>query len=333
MLVDTHTHLYPRRYIERLKSEGGAPRVLVSKGAELLDIFPFSGGAGQAITDQFESVQAKLAFMDQNGIAISMVSVGNPWVDSMAPEEGVRWASSLNAELEEVCMKGQGRLFGLGILPVRDIQASLEELDHVAGLPHLRGVVLSTQPANGHIDNPAFGPLWQKAAALGLPIVLHPHYTVGGSTLEGFGAILHLTYGFTFETTLAVSRLILSGVLEKHPDLQLVAVHAGGALPFLIGRLDNFSRSANLPIPPSEYLRRLYFDGVVYHSSALKCTLDIVGADRLMFGSDHPFGQPDPNSWCRLLDELRLPSGESDLIKHGSASRLFQLPQADVMKG
>ncbi len=316
-LIDVHSHIYPRRYIERLKAEGRAPRVVVREGKEYLDIFTNAGGAGQPMTDQFESVQAKLAFMDRYDIAASVLSVGNPWVDFMPAAESVRWASELNEDLEAVCAVSRGRLYGLGILPIRDVAAALAELDRIAALPHLRGAVVSAKPGEGTIDDPAFEPLWAKAAAMNLPLVIHPHFTVGGEDLAGHGPILHLTYGFTFETTLAISRMILSGVLDRHPTLQLIAVHAGGALPFLAGRLDNFSRFASLQRRPSEYLREIYFDAVVYHKAALQCAVDTVGADRLMFGSDHPFGAPDPDQWRTFARELPLDGA--------TAARLFRL--------
>lgn len=133
---------------------------------------------------------------------------------------------------------------------------------------------------------------------LGLTIFLHPHYGVGNEHYHNYGHALFLALGFTFETTVAVSQLVLSGMLDRVPELKLLLAHSGGTLPFLAGRLDScvahdLAISARLLHPPSHYLKRFYYDAIAYHTPALQCLIDFVGVDRVVFGTDNPFFPPN----------------------------------------
>lgn len=325
MLIDIHTHIYPRSLIERLKREPVPPRVICKSGVEHLDIFINSGESTQPITDSFESVSAKLAFMDQHGIAASILSIGNPWVDFMESSEAVQWAAALNEELETICARHPGRLYAFGVLPLQDPSGAVRELERIQRSPHLYGAVVSAKPAGGYIDDPALEPVWKKAADIGLPLMIHPHFTVGGDDLAGHGVVLNLVYGFTFETTVAATRLILSGVLDRYPSLKLILAHAGGALPFLAGRLEQFA-GARLPQRVREYLSRFYYDAVAYHTPALRCALETVGDPRrFMFGSDHPFGPPNPATWRAMVAALGLFRADEQAIYSETARCLFGL--------
>ena len=126
--------------------------------------------------------------------------------------------------------------------------------------------------------------------------------------MAGYGHAMLIALGFPFETTTAVTRLILGGVLERHPDITLILAHSGGTLPFLSGRLDICTQidgksSRNLEMPFSRYLKKLYYDAVAYNRSNLLCTLDLVGPDRVFFGTDHPFGIADPAACKKAIQE------------------------------
>lgn len=137
----------------------------------------------------------------------------------------------------------------------------------------------------------------EQVESLGLTIFLHPHYGVGNEHYHRYGHALFLALGFTFETTVAVSQLVLSGMLDAVPALKLLLAHSGGTLPFLVGRLDSCvahdpAVATRLQHPPSRYLQRFYYDAIAYHTPALQCLLDVVGADRVVFGTDNPFFPP-----------------------------------------
>ncbi len=199
------------------------------------------------------------------------------------------------------------RLFGFGVLPFQDIKACVSELERVSSYDRLRGVILGTSGAGRGLDDPAMRPIYEAAEALGLMLFLHPHYGLGHEQFAGMGHALHLALGFPFETTAAVCRLVLSGTIDRFPQLRVLLAHSGGTLPFLAGRLDSCVKhdhavASKLQHAPSYYLRQLYYDALSYHSPAIRCAVSFAGIDRVMFGTDHPFfPPPESNGRCLLL--------------------------------
>lgn len=227
-------------------------------------------------------------------------SLANPWLDFLpTTQETFDFATALNQDMSALCTSpsAAGRLFAFGVLPTFSVTASVDEVARIAQLPKLRGVIMGTIGAGRGLDDPDLIPLFQAIADAGLTIFLHPHHGVGNEHFGGYGHSLALALGFPFETTVAVSRLILSGIFDRIPELRILIAHSGGTLPFLAGRLDSCvahdpAVADKLKHPPSYYLKRLYFDAVIYHDTGLKTTVDLVGADRIMFGTDHPFFPP-----------------------------------------
>lgn len=171
----------------------------------------------------------------------------------------------------------------------------------------MRGVILPAQ----HLDHPLMDGVYEACQRLGLVLFIHPHYGVGnGSEVNGdYGHVLPLALGFPFETSVAAARLLLSGYLDRYPDLRVLLAHSGGTLPFLAGRLDSCvahdpafvwgregRKGGKLKHLPSLYLRRnFFFDSVVYHQAGYQCLralLGEAGKDRVMWGTDHPFFPP-----------------------------------------
>lgn len=248
--------------------------------------------------------------MDRHGIRTSVLSLANPWLDFLPLEEQIRQATLLNDDMETLCRGSNGRFLAFGVVP-QDSTTAVEEVERLSsGLPHVRGVILSTAGLNGKgLDDPDMLEFYRAMDRAGLTIFLHPHYGVGNEHYGKCGHALFLALGFTFETTVAVSQLVLSGLLDQVPDtLRLLLAHSGGSLPFLAGRLDSCVEhdaaiAQNLQHAPSVYLKRFYYDAVAYHEPALQCLIDFVGADRIVFGTDHPFFPP-------IKDNKEVPEGE-----------------------
>lgn len=168
---------------------------------------------GRPIGDEYYSIQRKLEFMDLHGISASVISSANPWLDFLEPKEQISAATMLNKELADICSTFDERLYGFGILPLADIDACVREVARVkqAGL---KGVIMGTRAGIKSLDHPDLIDLWKALEESGLVIFLHPHYGVGDSSDlfgDDSGHVLPLALGFPFETTTAVSRLILSG--------------------------------------------------------------------------------------------------------------------------
>ncbi|MDR7400745.1 MAG: amidohydrolase family protein [Armatimonadota bacterium] len=335
MFVDVHTHIYPRAYVDRLRRQAGLPRVEESGGKEYFVIFPVEERKGRAagaspgrpIDTSYTSIEAKLDWMARHRIVHAVVSLGNPWYDFLPADEAPVFARQINDILLGYSRAFPDRISCLCALPVQDLDAALAELDRVleAGA---RGIILSTRPAGLRLDDRRLWPLLGRLHTSRCPVLLHPHATVGGDDLEGYDHGLPLVFGFPFETSVAVARLILSGALDTFPGLTFIAAHAGGTLPYLAGRLDVWYASVGggwLRSRPGTYLGHLYYDVLTYSAPAVRCALDTAGAGRLMFGSDHPFGIADVDAVRASLDAQSLDEVDRQRIAMGNAVDLFRL--------
>ncbi|KAI5862293.1 uracil-5-carboxylate decarboxylase [Durotheca rogersii] len=346
-VVDIHTHMYPPAYIRLLESRssipmirqypgGGPPRLIILRdevdamnSVATADASSYSSSQqdppGRPVTTHYSSLEQKLHFMDTHGIDVSVVSLANPWLDFVAPEEAGETAQAINQDFEDMCVTtttGRGnagsshpRLYFFATLPLTaPPEALLAAVEHVRGLKHCRGVILGTSGLGGAgLDDPALLPVLESLAERRLPVFLHPHYGLPSSVWGGRGAagayghVLPLALGFPVETTVAVARMYLAGVFDAVPALRLVLAHGGGALPFLAGRIESCVRHDGKLVGEAksqtssgsrrsiwQVLReQVYLDAVVYSEVALRAAIDAAGgADRLMFGTDHPFFPP-----------------------------------------
>lgn len=330
MVIDIHTHFYPRDYLDRLAERTEVPKVVRQADGDYFAIFAdeekVAGGA-RPIGEQYSRLEKKLQYMDQQGIDRAVISVGNPWVDFLEGDEAVAWAARLNNHVEQACA-AQQRFRGLGVVPTHNVDAACQTVHQIKELPHVRGIIIGTRPGQRHLDDPALDPFWAAAEENDLPIFIHPHYTVGAEWMAGYGHAPLLALGFTFETTAAVTRLILGGVLERHPQLRLLLAHSGGTLPFLAGRLDactgvDDNAVCQLRKPFSEYLRMMYFDGVGYYAPAVRCTLDFAGPERVLFGTDHPFSIAAAAACRNAICQAAATESDADAMLGGNAERLF----------
>lgn len=192
-------------------------------------------------------------------------------------------------------------------------------------MPHLKGIILGTKGLGKGLDDPALDEVWQKLEEKQLIVFVHPHYGMddGNKLFDGYGHSLHLALGFPFETTTAIAKLVISGVLERFPKLKILLAHSGGTLPFLAGRIDSCVKEdlimkKNLSKPPSEYLKMLYYDALSYHSPSVTCTSEFVGVRSMMFGTDHPFAISDPAKNYSALTGFDKDFKESVLNKNAS---------------
>lgn len=300
--IDVHTHIYLPTYVDMLRTRSAVPRVVDRNGLSRLLILPGkdeedSPVAGRPFGREYFDIAGKIRFMDNHGIALSVLSLANPWVDFLPPAEAVELARVFNDDMEAVCAASGGRLRGFGVLPLKAPAAAAEELARIATLAHLRGAIIGTSGAGHGLHDPALEPVWTEAARGGHMMFVHPHYGLGNAAYEGTGHALFLALGFPFETSVAIARLILAGVMDRHGALKLLVAHAGGTLPYLAGRLDSCVGTERqvdfaLKAAPSEYLKRMYFDSIGYHTPALLALIALVGHERVMFGTDHPFFPP-----------------------------------------
>lgn len=184
-----------------------------------------------------------------SNIRVKYDSSANPWLDFLEPDEAHKLAIELNNDLQTYCSTSPtistlSRLYGFGLLPLVPgipISSLLSAVSQIKSLSHMRGVIIGTMGIGRGLDDPTLDPLWKSLSSASLTVFIHPHYGVDPSafgTLDN-GHVLPLALGFPFETTTAVARMILAGVLDRHMDLKVLLAHSGGALPMLSSRLDS----------------------------------------------------------------------------------------------
>ncbi|KAJ3518058.1 hypothetical protein NLJ89_g89 [Agrocybe chaxingu] len=392
LLVDIHTHVYLPRYAALLRSRAGAaavpfirtnttPEGLAEDRLLILDHEP---------SESLTSWSEKLKFMDKHGIDVSVVSTANPWLDFLPASQAHTLAAELNDDLEQYCSTGPSvssstqikRLYGFGLLPlVPEITTSalLEIVNQISTLPHLRGLIMGTRGIGNGLDDEALEPVWAAIEKAGLVVFLHPHYGVDGSAWgdKDNGHVLPLALGFPFETTTvsskyhfsfrirpqremkAATRLILSGVFDKFPNLRLLLAHSGGALPALSSRLASCidhdpAVASRLKHDARYYLGKLYLDAVTYGPEELGFVSDVIsrsagyasvasvskvanrstGSKRMLFGTDHPFFPPlsATEKWKSVTENLEAiasvqgwSKGDKDGVRGRNALALFNL--------
>jgi aminocarboxymuconate-semialdehyde decarboxylase len=320
-LIDCQSHIFCPEIIALLERRASDPRVYTQDGVRYLPM----GGWLRKIPPFYLDIHAKLAAMDASGVALAALSINDPgpeWFGS----DGPRVARIMNNFIANLVRQHPARFFGLCVLPLQDMPAALAELDRCAGELGMKGILLYTNLAGRFPDEAAFRPMFARAAALGLPVLLHPAKPVTTEIVKDYEMTASL--GNMFENTIALTRIIMAGMLDEFPGLQLVCPHLGGTLPYIIGRLDHQTRILKrgpkyLTKAPSEYLRQVWFDIVSPLPLAIKFVHEFVGPDRLLFASDHPWVEPALILDC--LHRAGLPAADLENIGSGNARRLFRL--------
>jgi aminocarboxymuconate-semialdehyde decarboxylase len=356
-IVDIHTHVYPPSYISLLKSRSSIPyiRSFPPSSSLRLVILPAedteSTSRGRPVGAEYYDINEKIKFMDTHSIDISVISLANPWLDWVPKEEAVEAARNINDEVNEVCGRFPGRLFAFATLPLSGgKKVIVQEIRRLKGLKFMRGIILGTTGLGKGLDDPDLLPIFEALQEAKLPIFLHPHYglpsSVWGERANDYGHVLPLALGFPLETTIAVTRMILAGLFEKVPELEMILAHSGGTLPFLAGRIEScIEHDAHLKAEGKlgkgrktvwEILKKnIYLDAVIYGDVGLKAAIQASGEDRIMFGTDHPFFPPleeELGKWASVetnYEGVRAALGDgakgAEAVLGGNAVRVLNL--------
>jgi aminocarboxymuconate-semialdehyde decarboxylase len=235
----------------------------------------------------------RLADLDAMAIDVQMIAPPPLQCYYTVPLDiAVKAARIVNDGIAEFCGKYPDRLKGFGSVPMPDGKEAAKELERCVKTLGFKGVEVLTNVAGKELSDPAFAPFWQKAEELGVLVMIHPNGFTEGKRFERF--YFNNVIGNPLETTIALHYLIFDGVLERHPKLKILAVHGGGYLAAYSGRIDHAwgARSdahGSLPQPPTTYLKRVYFDTVVFTPYQLAELVRTFGADHVVMGTDYPF--------------------------------------------
>jgi aminocarboxymuconate-semialdehyde decarboxylase len=326
MVIDVHAHFIPRSFVEAIEKDGQAFGAAVRRDGGGPTIM-VAGRPYGPITRHYHELKPRLAEMDRAGVDLQVLSLNPPMVYWAGAELGVRLARQYNDELAATVVSAPDRLAGLATLPLHDVPAAIAEMERAMGPLGLRGVYIGSNVGGKDLDHPDLVPFFARAEALRAPVFIHPIDVLGGERVRAY--YLHNGLGNPFDTAIAAARLIFGGVLDRCPRLQVCLAHAGGALPFLIGRLDRVHRvrpeaREKVRRRPGAYLRRFHYDTITHHPRALRYLIDLVGADRVALGSDYRFdmGSLKP---AEVVDTAGLPRADRETVLSRTGSRLLRL--------
>ena len=322
MRIDCQTHIFPNAYIEILAQNPHPPQV-IRRGREA--VVTYGDVQTFRLQDEAYDPKRKLKHMDAAGVDMALLSTNIPPPCMLAPELGNRGAQAINDAIAELVDTHPDRFAGLACLPWQNPDEAITEMERVKSLG-FRGIMLYSHIGGKPVDSPQFEPIYAHAETLQMPIVMHPTVPTWGEAIKDHWMIGMM--GLQVDNSFALLRLILSGILERHPRLQIVMPHVGGILPYMSGRIDHQTEvlgraRGNITQPPSAYLQRIYLDTVSPSAQALQYAYAFSGADRLLFGTDHPW--VDMPRLVRFIEEMPILEADKAKIFGGNAVALFDL--------
>lgn len=325
-VIDVHTHMLNQEWFELFKKNGGA-HYSAGKNAQGQDCVMYDGASFMTPEPGHFDYDLRIKAMNAAYVDLAIVSLTCPNVFFGNQEVSLQAARIVNDDMAAAQTAYPDRIRWFASLPWEYPEEAVKELQRARAAGAVGVMVLAN--INGRsLTEPAFEPVWKAIDDLGLPVLVHPTAPPGAG---GMDLIMHNmtgSVGFMFDTTLAIARMIYDGFFEKFRKLKIIASHGGGALPYIVGRLDRCfdmvpARRTRISRLPSEYMRQIYFDTVVYRQDALELALNVAGADNLLYGSDYPHGIGDMRGCLQRVDSLR---GEIvGKVRGGNARRIFGL--------
>lgn len=326
-VIDMHTHALSKR-VEPLVAGHYDPM----DNPYRRDMSPASRDTdaeeGKLLPKLMLDVVARRAVMQRMGVDFQVVAP--------APAQQHYWASEdlqlalsrvQNEDIATLVAQDPKHFAGMGTLPMRFPARAIEEAVHAVETLGLRGFQIDTRVETIELSAPAFDPLYARLAKLNVPLFVHPLGFSHGQRLAPFFMVNSI--GQPIEETIAISHFIMGGVLDRHPDLDIVIAHGGGFYPFYSARMDHAWKVRPevrklTADAPSTYLKRLWFDTCVFSSELIDALVATVGIDRVMMGSDYPFdmGDDDP---VGLVKRTKLSNSDLEKILYSNAKGLFKI--------
>jgi aminocarboxymuconate-semialdehyde decarboxylase len=326
LIIDFHNHFYPDAYVRELNRGNGYAKVSIDPtGREIIEYT----GDYNVVVGPHVKLEDRLEAMDRYGVDLQVLSLTTPGVEREAPARGIKLARLANDGFGAISEKYPDRFRALATLPLQDPEASVDELDRAVKDLGLKGVMLFSNVNGKPLDSKELIPIYEKAMELDVLLFIHPTTPINSQGMEDYRLVPIL--GFTVDTSLALLRLVFSGVLEHLPNLKVVVAHTGGIFPYLRGRIEiGFDAypecKVNLISPPSSYFRRnVWVDTVCYDKAVLMSTYSFLGPDRILLGSDFPHQISDLPHAVRRVKDLEIGEKEKDKILGENSARLLKL--------
>jgi len=324
-VIDVHTHMFTTKWIELIRKQGGIYNIKTRPDGQQ-EIFRGDTPVVIPQRGHFDYV-LRIQHMDSAGIDISIVSLTCPNVYWGNEDVSCRAARESNDSMAQAQGKYPDRIHWFTSLPWEYPQRALEELKRSCDNGAV-GVMVLANVAGRSLTAPLFAPIWAEIDRRRLPVLVHPTDPPGVDRMDMTKFDLSWSVGFMFDTTLAITRMIFEGFFDRYPNMKIIASHGGGTLPYLVGR---FEKGDEVEIPsrrqmkrkPTEYLRHIYYDCITYNLGALQYLISVVGAERVMFGTDWPHQVHDTKG--AFANTAALPEDQTKAVRSGNAERIFAL--------
>ena len=324
-VIDVHTHMLNDAYLALLRKHGAGYRVrkvaggqtgIVKDGAPFMTLMP-------GMFDYALRIKA----MDAAKVDIAIVTLTSPNVFWGSAKVSLEASKLINDDMAEQQRRYPERIRFMCSIPWQHPKLALTELKRACDELGAVGVMVLASIDGKSLTEKRFAPVWKEIDRRGLPVLVHPSAPPGTKYLDVMQYNLIASTGFMFDTTLAVSRMIFDGFFDRYPKLKLIASHGGGTLPYIAGRLDICH--ANMPACrerisalPSTYLRKIFYDSVVFQQESLELAVKVGGADNVLYGSDYPHNIGDMKGCLARVDAL--PPAVRDAVRGGNAQRIFR---------
>ena len=325
-VIDVHTHMLTREYLDFLTEHGGPKYECKPTRAGQESIYML-GAPFMTLMPEMWDYEARIRDMDKAGVDLAIVSLTCPNAYFGDESISVRAATMMNDSMDEQHKARPDRIGWFTSLPWQYADAAVAELERTIALGAV-GVMVIANIDGMNLTDPAFAPVWQAIDEKELPVLVHPTAPLGtpDMSLDEYGLVPPI--GFMIDTTLAVSRMILDGFFDRYPNLKIIASHGGGTLPYLAGRLDRCHEmipacSDAIKEKPSTYLEKIYYDSVVYSAGALNLCLDVAGPNNVLYGSDYPHNIGDMVGCLARVNGLA--TDVAARVRDGNAKRIFNL--------
>lgn len=312
-----------------------SPDYVAGPGKANAERFKARPGGAALVENLLDIGDGRIAKMDAAGIDMQVLSLNSPGVEQLEPDQAVPVARDANDFLADAIKRHPTRLAGFALLPIQVPDKAADELERCVAKLGFKGANINGHSRGRYLDDPHFTPILERAVALDVPLYLHPtvppkavvEASYGGFSPGVTGVLTGGGWGWHIETAVHLIRMVLGGVFDRHPKLQVAIGHLGEGLPFMMPRMNrNFpTQLTKLERPVADYLRQnvhYTFGGFNFIPTFLNLLLE-VGVDRIMFSIDYPFGSMDEAR--SFLQHLPVSDADRARIAHGNAERLLKL--------
>jgi aminocarboxymuconate-semialdehyde decarboxylase len=324
MKLDLHTHYYPEEYFQMIRDYGS--EFAFDKDPTGRTIITHRGTRFFGVTPPMTDSAKRLEDMDRVGIDTEVISLSTPNIFFADEGRQPEVARIINDSYAELIARHPERFKGFASIPMDAPDESISELHRAIDELKMNGVILLSNIRGRALTAPAYRPFFEEANRMKLCIFLHPMIPANPESYNEY--VLGPLVAFPFDTTLAVARMCYAGMLHQFPDIRWIIGHAGGALPYLMERLDNGYRDfaecrVNIDQLPSVYLKKLYYDTVTFSPYTLRMVRDLVGVDHMVMGSDYPHLLGSIERAVTSIEDLHIPDHEKQKIFSGTALEIL----------